>query len=44
MREVCRNVQIEPTLLQISDHRFEIKVNSVNSEDFGTAVRKHSLI
>jgi len=29
MREVCRDVQLEPTLLQISEHKFNKKANSL---------------
>jgi len=50
MKKVCRDVQIEPTLLAINEIDFERKVNIADNarlvflrEDCGIAVRKHSL-
>jgi len=50
MKKVCRDFQIEPTLLPINEIDFERKVNIADNarlvflrEDCGIAVRKHSL-
>ena len=50
MREVCRDIQTEPTLLPISEHDYERKVNTADNalldisvRDCGIAVRKLSL-
>jgi len=49
MREVCRDVQTEPTLLPINENDYERKVNTADiarldslREDCGIAVRKLS--
>ena len=50
MREVCRDVQTEPTLLPINENDYQRKVNTADNtrlislqEDCGIAVRKASL-
>jgi len=50
MREVCRDVQTEPTLPPIKENDYERKVNTADNarlvslqEDCGIAVRKLSL-